>query len=144
MYGACDCGVDYSKESDREKVFKFRQANIPKDLYMWKDSGELFEGARDLEWKGPNTFYVGMIDPDLDVGAAIELMNALESFMNLHTPSLSEHDKLGYLNGFGSDLTKCLGGPGVDKKHSVELINAIFTKRYQRVTSDWVNIYVQQ
>lgn len=146
MYGACDCGVDYSKEADRTKVHLFVQSLIPKDLYMFKMSGELMEIPRDCrnnDVKNTNLCFIGEID-DCVLGVDVRLsIRQFEEFWNDEVSKLDRSDMIDNLHLLTRRLTHCVY-PLSERERIIKDINDICRERFERKVSDWRPIFLEK
>lgn len=136
-YGSCDCGVDYSKEADKAKVWDFMKDLIPQDLYMLKAQGEVFEQPRNIKNDGENVFYIGKIDKELSLDDIMFKMNLLDSYLGYQTETLSSYDKINYLHNLARMLADCVPF----RSEAITLINNTYGTRYSRVISDWMKVW---
>ena len=79
--GCCDCGPTNPHQKQDDMVYKYIQTLIPKDLYMLKSTGELYEKNRYVDRSlGENEFYVGQID-SINLVKGVEIMFAFYGWM---------------------------------------------------------------
>ncbi len=90
--GCCDCGPVNPHQKQDDMVYAYIQTLIPKDLYMLKSTGELYEVKRYKDrMLGENEFYVGQIDP-LTLVQGVEILFAFYGWMFKEGIFKSQHD----------------------------------------------------
>ena len=125
--GCCDCGPTNPHQNQDDMVNSYIRSLIPKDLFMIKSTGELYERDR---WTdrllGENEFYIGQID-SLALNDGIEILFAFYGWMLKEGVLKNQTD-----NGakYMKSLIVGLRFAGLKESDLYSAISPLYTKTY--------------